>query len=361
MPTRATSISRSQGSQEQGPPESASLTVFDDYVGTGSTSTGASAKVLTSASLDDVLGFYDQLAIQAIVDDTTAGTAPAALTVQIAHSADGVNYVFKNASPEVSTPTQLNIGATTYMSFGYDDGTYPSFGLVRLAIVLTAAVGPVRARVRVIVTGNNLNEQAFSRIAANGLSAQAGAARSYVIQYGPGQKIAASAISELVQLIRDLPNISVAQIHQKDQDAHDTLVHPHDHSKDELNNAQLFLNWEPILLRKMNGAFNGTTIVVPKGHMIAFLADGHYLLFNEGLLLWRSTLPSKALFPETGALANDSVGVGVKERIVHGKSGSGRSSGGSISVGGVAGSGYNLGSLSNEPPRRADVVTGKGR
>jgi hypothetical protein len=142
--TEAIMTSTSQ-SQDQGLPESTSITVFEDYLSTTSIASNVSVTALTPAFLDDVLGFYDQIAIQAIVDDVSVGAGPAALTVQIAHSADGINFVYKNAAPEVSAST-LNIGASTYMEFGYDLGASPSLGLVRLVVVLTSAYPCPRAR-----------------------------------------------------------------------------------------------------------------------------------------------------------------------------------------------------------------------
>ena len=196
----------------QGPLQSVSLTVFDAYISSISLASSVSVVALTNDAFNDVLGFYDQLALQVVVDDTIVGTAPAALTVQIQHSADGLHFVNKNAAPEVDTPTQLNIGTPTYMSFGFDGGLFPSLGFVRLAITLTAAVGPVRAHVRITATGNNQNEQAFSRTVVKAIGTQAKSSWNYVLQYGPGQKIATSAISELVRFINDLPTVSDADL-----------------------------------------------------------------------------------------------------------------------------------------------------
>jgi len=319
-------------SDHQGPPATASLTVFDDYVGTSSGVTNASVTALTSASFDDVLGFYDQLAIQVIVDDTTVGTAPAALTAQIAHSADGVNYVLKNAAPEVSTPTQLNIGAPTYMSFGFDGGTYPSLGFVRLVLTLTGAVGPVRARVRITVTGNNLNEQAFAQTTAKAIKAQAAEAKSYVLEYRAGQSVATATISELVHFINGLPHATDEQLHQQQKDAHDVLTLPSDHTQSEIADARAFILWEPILLRRNNGAFAGSSVVIPSGFMIAFLADGHYALIRGEAELWASKSASKALFPH-GEIKNDSVGVGVTESTGGGKAGGSKPGGGKPGAG----------------------------
>ena len=278
-------------------PQSISLTVFNDYVGTSSTAAGVSITALTNASFDEVLGFYDQLAIQVVVDDVTVGAAPAGLTVQIAHSADGLNFVYKNATPEVSTPTQLNIGTPTYMSFGYDRGAYPSLGLVRLVVILTGAVGPVRAHVRITVMGNNQNEQAFTRMMSKTMDAQTAASKKYVLIYGPGQKVATSAILELVQFVNDLPTASAYQIALQQQAAYGVLDHPGDHAPGDVASARAFLLWEPILLLKSAGGFKGPSVTVPNEFMIAFLGNGHYALVRGGTGLWESKEPSTALFP----------------------------------------------------------------
>jgi hypothetical protein len=276
-----TSTSSSQG---QSRPQSASFTVFDAYINSASTSASLSVSALTDDSHNDILGFYDQLALQVVVTDTSVGTAPAALTVQIAHSADEHNFVFKNAAPEVSTPTQLNIGTATYMSYGYDGGEAPSLAYVRLVIELTGAVGPVRAHVRITATGNNMNEQAFTKLVKKGMSEQTAASRQYVLEYGPGQKISTAAISELVRFVNDLPTISAAQIN---------LQHG-----SNIAEAQVFLLWQPIIVMKNAGGFSGSSVTVPSGFSIAFLGNGHYALVLGNVALWESRQPSTELFPQ---------------------------------------------------------------
>jgi hypothetical protein len=276
-------MSSTSNSPDQGPPLSISLTVFDAYLSGSSTVPNLVVVAQTDESFNDVLGFYDQLAFQVVVTDTMVGTAPAGLTMQIAHSADGLHYVSKNATPEVSLPAQLNIGTDTYMSFGFDDGSVPSLGFVRLVLVLTAAVGPVRAHVRIMVTGNNQNEQSFSRTVVKAMSTQTIDSKKYVLQYGPGQKIATAAISELVHFINDLPVVSDADlILQKSSDA---------------AMARAFLLWRPILFMKNAGLFNRASVAVPDGFIIAFLGNGHYALITGGVALWESKQASPDLFP----------------------------------------------------------------
>jgi len=296
--------------QDHSTPESVSLTVFDDYMATSNVGVTA----FTSDKLSEMLGFYDQLAIQVVVDDTMVGSAPAALVVQILHSADGRNYLPKNASPEVIYPTQLNIGQPTYMAFGFDAGAAPSLAFVRLQVVLTGSVGPVRAHVRITVTGNNYNEQAFARTAQQLMKDQTAASTKYILIYGSGQKIQASTIEELVSFIRGFPEVGLDAIKEKAQDAKDVLSHGDDHTKDEKAEARAFLRWEPVFVLKAKGGFSGKTVTIPNGFQIAFRSNGQYLFLKNGDAIWQSTRASAALFSKSGPLTNDSVGVGVKEK-----------------------------------------------
>jgi hypothetical protein len=279
----------------QDQPQSISLTVFDAYVSSPSTVANLTVTAQTNNEFNDILGFYDQLAFQVVVADTMVGTAPAGLTMHIEHSADDLHFVNKNTSPEVGLPSQLNIGRETYMSFGFDGGSAPSLGFVRLVLVLTAAVGPVRAHVRITVTGNNQNEQAFSRTVAKAMSAQAMASKKYVLQYGPGQKIATSAISELIQFINDFPTVSDADL---------ILQRPSDGAQ-----AKALHLWMPILILKNAGQFSRSSVIVPNDFIIAFLGNGHYVLVTGGVALWESRQPSTGLFPPSREyhLANPSV------------------------------------------------------
>jgi hypothetical protein len=59
--------------------------------------------------------------------------------------------------------TPLNGKGPTYPDLGIDDGLTPSLGLVRLYIKLSAPTGPLRARVRITATCNDLHQHAFAR------------------------------------------------------------------------------------------------------------------------------------------------------------------------------------------------------
>lgn len=107
------------------------------------------------------MGHFDQLILQTVTNHVSAGTGTVQLTVYIEHSADGVHWISKSTSPAIDTP--LNASGPTYPPLAIDDGSTPSLGLVRLSITLSAFSGPVRARVRITVTGNDLREKEFAR------------------------------------------------------------------------------------------------------------------------------------------------------------------------------------------------------
>jgi len=114
----------------------AHLLVFDDFV--------TNTTVYTRPELNEQLGMYDKIAIQAIVDQvTTAGT----ITVRVQHSADGINWTDKNATAEINGAS-ISANATN-KAFGSDAGATPTLGQVRLSIALTTTV---QAHVKLWVT-----------------------------------------------------------------------------------------------------------------------------------------------------------------------------------------------------------------
>jgi hypothetical protein len=120
--------------------------VFDEYV------VGSTTPSMTNQDLNSKLGTYDQLAIQAVVDNVTAVTA---IKVQIMHSADGRVWMAKNATGGQGAGTaEIVVGApsagqTTY--FGSDPGTTPTLAFVQLAVTVTGT----GAHVRVYVTARD--------------------------------------------------------------------------------------------------------------------------------------------------------------------------------------------------------------
>jgi hypothetical protein len=146
----------------------ANILVFDEIVQAPS-STKASFN--TDQSLNDRLGVFDMLALMAVVDNLSGAGK---LWVQIEHSADGRNWLSKNAPtaeiggstgappppPAPQTPTApagipLSTAAQTSY-FGGDAGTTVSLAFVRIRIDLEAdANASISGRVRVFVTGRN--------------------------------------------------------------------------------------------------------------------------------------------------------------------------------------------------------------
>lgn len=194
------------------------------------------------------------------------------------------------------------------MSFGYDGGAFPSLGLIRLAIVLTAEVGPIRAHVRITVTGNNMNEQAFTRTVLKSMSTQADASKRYVLEYGPGQRVASSAIKELIRFINDIPVVSAVDLLQQEQRAYAVIAHPSNYSNEDIASSQMLLLWKPILLIKIIGGFSGSSVKVLNGFIIAFLGNGHYVLIKGSVAIWQSSQPSSELFPQSALLAKGAAG-----------------------------------------------------
>ena len=118
--------------------------VFSEYV-TGTTT------VYTSAAMNSRLARTNQLTLQSNVDQVTAGTT--ACTVQIEHSNDERNFVAKAGSPEINRTTFS--GTVPYVNFGYDAGTTPTMGFVRLAITLAGT--NAGANVKIYASGRDPN------------------------------------------------------------------------------------------------------------------------------------------------------------------------------------------------------------
>ena len=142
------------GSLPDSPSDSLTVTAFDDLVvGTGPVT------VVTNAQLDGVLGAFDQLVIQVVVD-IVGGVSPT-LTCAITHSGDGQYYVTKRSVPEIPA-TPLSTTGTNILPLGYDDGNLPSLAFVRVVMTL-GGTGTVSGRIVCTITGNNVHEMAFTQ------------------------------------------------------------------------------------------------------------------------------------------------------------------------------------------------------
>src|SRR5262249_3444317 len=105
-----------------------SVQVFDEFI------PSTDISMYTSSRFDRLLGRLCQVAISYVADNVV--NAPW-LQVQQEHSMDGVNWVNKNSVGEVN----YNDLSTTPVGWGYDPGTTPSLGLVRLRIFLSNRPG----------------------------------------------------------------------------------------------------------------------------------------------------------------------------------------------------------------------------
>jgi hypothetical protein len=116
--------------------------VFDDFI------SGAGTVVYTRPDFYDKLGSVDKLALFAVSDQvTTNGT----LTVRIEHSADGVNWIAKSSGAAEIAAADLTAGSTE-VAYGYDPGTSPTLGLVRLSLTIATST---MAHVKLWVTGRD--------------------------------------------------------------------------------------------------------------------------------------------------------------------------------------------------------------
>jgi hypothetical protein len=112
----------------------AALMIFDDYIAAGTT---GAVYMYTPDVLNDILGSYDVIACEAIIDKVSVSGA-GSFRLYLQHSANNRNFVYSDFTttapgtadlslPSLSTTT-VNFGTTSYQ------GTYPLLGNVRFAI-----------------------------------------------------------------------------------------------------------------------------------------------------------------------------------------------------------------------------------
>jgi len=120
------------------------IVAFDDIV-------HGTSNVYSSSFVELALGELESLALQVVAEPLTNPSDN--VTVQIETSADGRNWVSKNATAEVFLTTP---SGTTSSTYGYDAGLFPSLALVRLRVQLGGASN-CSARIAVYVReGRNL-------------------------------------------------------------------------------------------------------------------------------------------------------------------------------------------------------------
>jgi len=118
--------------------------IFDEIIQTGGMGT-----YYTKQQVNDLLGQYDQLAFHILTDDVVAGTYAPTLQLWLETSCDGSNWVTKLASPPMTlSTTGLN------QTGGQDDGSTPSYALVRFRVLFTCTF-PATAHLVVWATGRD--------------------------------------------------------------------------------------------------------------------------------------------------------------------------------------------------------------
>lgn len=107
-----------------------SILAFDDFVMN-------TTMIYTTEALNETLGAFDKLTIQAVCDSAT-GTTPT-ITVAIQHSGDQRNWLPKNTTPEINAVGITVAGPT---AIGGDTSAVGSMGFVRLAITVGGTGSP---------------------------------------------------------------------------------------------------------------------------------------------------------------------------------------------------------------------------
>lgn len=177
------------GRLPRAPSKRLTLVAFDDHIYFGA---GLSI-FLSNPALDGLIGLFDELAIEVIVDQSFNAGPPDGVKVgiQIHHSADGRNYFAKAASPEIPL-TNIVSSQANVLPIGYDNGSIPSLGYVRIAVLAFGTVAGNAAKVKVVVTGNNTREHQFSLAVERFIEDWFYGGRSQSWYYG-GTKISAQA------------------------------------------------------------------------------------------------------------------------------------------------------------------------
>jgi hypothetical protein len=109
-----------------------------------------SSAVYTDVSLNEILGAPDAMAIHAVTDQVT-GTS-VTLTCAVESSGDNRFFVAKNSTPEIDAESLSTTATTSLM--GYEPGTNPSSGYVRIRVQL-GGTNPT-ARISLYVCGRTL-------------------------------------------------------------------------------------------------------------------------------------------------------------------------------------------------------------
>lgn len=120
--------------------------VFDEWLMSGTDFSGA--------DLGTTLGQYDALAIQVITEQIDVAGS---INLRISTSADGINFINKNATAEI-TGAGTGVGqgglstGITNVNWGFDTGVTPGFSFFRFALSFTTTT---RGRVQVFITARD--------------------------------------------------------------------------------------------------------------------------------------------------------------------------------------------------------------
>jgi hypothetical protein len=154
---------------------------------------GTTITVWSNTIHNATLGMFDQLVLQAVTNQASAGTGTLSLAVSIEHSVNGIHWLTKFSGPVINAV--LNTTGPTYPPIAVDDGSTPSLGLVRVSITLSAPGGPVSAYVSLTATANDLHEAQFAK-EANDFRAANSYSSSYYLCYGPGSLLTKADFDE---------------------------------------------------------------------------------------------------------------------------------------------------------------------
>lgn len=113
--------------------------VYEGYINHGETT-------YTSVEHAKALALGDQMGLHAIVDHCTGGH----FTAAIEHSADGIGWVQKNATPEIDA-VALRAGRYASVYGGEAAPTLPSMDFVRVRLSMTGARSPARVRLHAVL------------------------------------------------------------------------------------------------------------------------------------------------------------------------------------------------------------------
>jgi hypothetical protein len=118
------------------------LVAFDDFV--------TQSPVYTSDVLNGTLGLYDQIGIQAVLDNVPSSGGNGTLSLRIQHSPDGHVWTDRSATPEIDPATNVTHPNQVNVHSG-DSGVFPGLPFVRFRIDLGGAITKGHLRVHAVM------------------------------------------------------------------------------------------------------------------------------------------------------------------------------------------------------------------